>query len=491
LTQPKTQPGRLSDVARHLVLPSGLASTGWPAVRKRCTDMGVSFDQWQADLVRGALGKRADGKYAATIGGCVWCIPRQVGKTFTLGAMLFALCIEHPGLLVLWTAHHGRTTDETFLAMQGFAGRPKIAPHVEHTFKGSGTQSVVFKNGSRILFGARDAGFGRGFAAVDVLVFDEAQILTERALDDMVSSTNRARHPAGALIFYIGTPPRPADSSEAFTNKRAKALAGADNLFFVELSADPDADPNDPAQWAKANPSYPLHTPAESMHRQRENLISDEAFLREALGVWEQAPTGGVIPRGMWDDCGADWSMPADRLALGVEAGPDLAWASVALAGQRSDGSWHVELDERRDGGAWVVPYVAALLDANPGIRAVVVDAGSPSKALLDDFAQARVKVTCPKVAELGAAHTRMLEGVVTGQVRHIRQPQLSAAVSVAGKRPLGDTGMWVFSRKTATSDITPIQAATLALFGAQQSKAKRPGGRRTGGPSGRVAVVL
>ena len=36
------------------------------------------------------------------------------------------------------------------------------------------------------------------------------------------------------------------------------------------------------------------------------------------------------------------------------------------------------------------------------------------------------------------------------------------------GKRALGDSGKWVWSRKTAESDITPIQAGTLALIGAR-----------------------
>ena len=91
--QSPTKPGRLSEVARHLVLPSNLTSTAFPSIDRHCQAMGIQFDTWQADLVRGALGKRKDGKYAATVGGVVWSLPRQVGKTFTVGAMLFALCI--------------------------------------------------------------------------------------------------------------------------------------------------------------------------------------------------------------------------------------------------------------------------------------------------------------------------------------------------------------------------------------------------------------
>jgi len=465
---PKTESGRLSDVARHLVLPSELSSTAFPSVDRRCRAMGIRFDSWQADLVRGALGKRADGKYAATVGGVVWSLPRQVGKTFTVGAMLFALCIENPGLLVLWTAHHTRTSGETFLSMQAMARRAKVAPHVSKVYTGSGTESVVFRNGSRILFGARDQGFGLGFAAVDVIVFDEAQRLRDQTRMDMVPATNRARNPAGALLFYIGTPPRPTDEGEAFAGLRDSALSGEDDIFFVELSADPDADPDDRAQWMKANPSFPHHTPVESMLRMRRHLGSDEAWLREALGIWNAQGSSAVIPAQMWSDAADSQSLAVDRFALGVEVAPDAERASVALAGQRDDGTWHVELDEAREGVAWVVPYVKALLEKNPQFRGVAVDAGSPSKVLLDEFKSAGIHVITPKVVDLGSACTSLLAGVVASEVWHIDQGQMNTAVSVAGKRALGDTGMWVWSRKSAAADITPVQAGTLALWVAQ-----------------------
>ena len=491
MTVSTTQPGRLSDVARRLVLPAGLASTEWPSIGKRCASMGVRFDQWQADLVRGALGKRKDGKYAATVGGVVWSLPRQVGKTFTVGALLFAYCIEHPGVLVLWTAHHTRTSGETFRSMQATARRPRVAPYVENVYTGSGTESVVFKNGSRILFGARDQGFGLGFAAVDVIVFDEAQLLSDRTRMDMVPATNRAHNPSGALLFYIGTPPRPENGAkgEAFSQLRADAIEGDKDTFFVELSAEPDSDPDDREQWAKANPSFPTHTPVESMLRMRKHLGSDEAWLREALGIWDQVRSAGVIPAESWEDAKDPESIPVDRFALGVEVGPDLAWASVALAGQRSDESWHVALEADQHthgkGVTWVVPYVEALVEANPQLRTVVVDVGGPIKALVEQrgtgasapwfFIGTKIRVQAIKVADLGATCSNLLSGVVTLDVRHIDQPQLSAAALSAGKRALGDTGMWVWSRKAAMSDITPIQASTLALHGAQVTRAMRP----------------
>ena len=495
-TQIQSSTPRLSEVARHLVFPPAIVKSGWPRIKARLADMAVEFDPWQETAASLILGKDKHDRYACTVGGVVWSIPRQVGKTFTIGSLLIAMCIEFPGFKVIWTAHHTRTSTDAFRAIQGMVRRPKVAPHLAMTARSdgirsaNGEQEIRFRNGSLMMFGAREQGFGRGFSAVDVEVFDEAQILRLKALEDMVAATNQARHPHGALLFFLGTPPRPADPGEAFTAKRDQALSGeADDMLYLELSADPDSDPDDRAQWPVMNPSFPKRTPLESMLRLRKNLPDEDAWNREARGVWDPVRGLWVIPREFWESAGDLQSVAVDRLAIGIEAGPDLSWASVALAGQRSDGDWHVELWERKEGAAWVAPLVRQILDQNPGkVRAVVADAGSPTAALFDDLSRLKVKLTKPKVVELGTACSRLLDGIVTGSVRHTKQGQMDAAVAVAGKRPLGDTGMWVWSRKTSTADITPIQSATLALFGAQNVAVKRPGSGRT---SGREAVVM
>ncbi|MGH3504327.1 MAG: hypothetical protein ACRDQA_26025, partial [Nocardioidaceae bacterium] len=263
---------------------------------------------------------------------------------------------------------------------------------------------------------------------------------------------------------------------------------------YIEFSADEDADADDREQWAKANPSFPHRTPLESMLRLRENLPSEDSWKREALGIWDPEETIGVIPPPAWEMQGTSHSLAVGRFALGVEVGPDLRWASVAFAGQRLDEGWHCELDEDQHtmgrGTSWLVPHLEALTKANSDIRAVVADVGGPVAALLEQrpdgrwfFRGSRLEVTPVKVVELGTGCAKVLDGIVTGWLHHIGQPQLTAAALSAGKRPLGDTGMWVWSRKTAESDITPIQAGTLALIGAQKTRVKKPassaGGRR------------
>lgn len=490
---------KLSDVARHLVYPPSIKTSGWPRIERRLLKMGVRFDPWQIGASKLILGKDASGRYAATVGGVVWSIPRQVGKTFTIGSLLIALCVEFPGYKVLWTAHRSRTATDAFESMQGLVKRKAVAPFLaanrnQGVRTANGEQEILFANGSKIMFGAREQGFGRGFTKVDAEVFDEAQILGQKALDDMTPAMNQSQHPHGALAFFLGTPPTPTDRSEAFSAKRAKALSGdAKNLVYIECSADPDSDPDDRSQWPIMNPSYPHRTPPEAMERMRELLTDEDSWNREARGIWDAKSRSGVIPAPSWGDQGDHASIAVGRFALGVECGPDLQWASVAFAGERGDKGWHFELDDdqhtRGRGVAWLVPHIESLLAANSAIRSVVVDVAGPIKALLEErngrwfFKDSKIEVTPVKVAELGAGCSLVLNGIVTGTLWHIDQPQFSAAALSAGKRALGDTGMWVWSRKSAESDITPIQAATLALIGAQNTSVKAPvrrgGGRR------------
>lgn len=468
---------KLSEVARHLTIPSGIVTSVFPRVERRLRTVGVEFDPWQVGLSSASLGCRAGGRYAATVGGITWSIPRQVGKTFTVGNLLIGLALEFPNTKIVWTSHHNRTTTNTFRSMQSMVRRPKVLPLLASNGirTANGEQEIRFANGSIIMFGAREFGFGRGMDAIDFMVFDEAQILGLKALEDMVPATNQAKHPHGALIFFIGTPPRPSDNGEAFTAKREAGIANKDdNALYVELSADPDADPDDRVQWRKANPSFPGRTPLESMLRMRANLPSDEAWLREALGVWVRAASGGVIPFDAWMDRADQKSEGVGPVVLGVEVGPDLAWASISLGAQRGDGLWHVELVEGRNGAAWMPARLHQLVETNPNVVGVVVDVGGPIKAMSHQRGQRffldgpNVPLTALRVNELAVACTKLLDGAVTGWLRHIDQPQLNAAVQAAGKRMMGDTGTWTFSRKSTASDITAVQAATYALWGSQ-----------------------
>lgn len=492
-TQTPSRDGRkLSEVARHVIVPKGIVATGFTSVYARIREFGDEFDEWQVGAGKLILAKRANGDYAATVGGVTLSIPRQVAKTYMISRIIFALCTLFPGLTVLWTAHRTRTSSKTFASLRGFATKKAVAPYVRAIRATNGEQEIHFHNGSVIMFGAREGGFGRGFEEVDIEVFDEAQILTEKALEDMVAATNQSRFPAGALLFFMGTPPRPVDPGEAFSQRRAEALSGeSEDAVFIECSADDDADPDDREQWAKANPSYPHRTPLRSMLRLRKNLPSDDSWLREALGIWDAAGSPEIIDTATWARAADPASMAVERITLAIDVAPNRKVSSVALAGRRADGLWHVELDDQKAGTDWVSTWVAARVAKNR-LHAVVVDEMSG----LVEVRKGRnylkgtdvvVTLAAAEGRDMAIASGKFFDAVMepTQTLRHTDQPQVNLALSLARKRPLA--GAWAWNRKDEESDITPVVAATLALWGAQKDDVERPT-RRT---SQRTAVVL
>ncbi|MGF3055619.1 hypothetical protein [Microbacterium sp. YY-01] len=453
--------------------------------------MGVEFDEWQHGIGSLALGLKRDGKYAATVGGVVLSIPRQVGKTFLVGMIIIALCTLFPNMTVLWTAHRQKTSDMTFKNMQALVTRPKVrrflAPNRNDGIRtANGQQEILFRNGSVIMFGAREGGFGRGFDEVDVEVFDEAQILSEKALEDMVAAANQSRQKSGALLFFMGTPPRPSDAGEEFSSRRDKALAvkpheqvvgvGGKSVY-VEFSADDDADPDDPEQWAVANPSYPERTPRESIERLREQLTNDDSFKREALGIWDAADTGRVIDEDSWARVADEASMAIERLSLGIDVAPGRKTACVFLAGQRADGRWHVEMDDHRRGVDWVIPWVKERVSKNR-LYSVVADemSGLVEKRRGRYYltgTEILVTLAAAEGRDMAIASAKFYDAVIGETLRHTDQPQMNVALAQASKRPLA--GGWAWNRRDESSDITPVVAATLALWGAQSTNVKQP----------------
>jgi uncharacterized protein (DUF934 family) len=391
---------------------------------------------------------------------------------------------------IICSAHQTDTAREVFQRLlDTIDENPNISRRVDSVMKAIGREYIRFKGGNTIRIKARSISGSRGFSA-DCLLLDEAQILGSAAWSSILPTMSARENPQAWLL---GTPPTPQDDGEVFARLRQRGIEGKDSrLAYLEWSADEGDDLDDVATWAKANPAYGTRISVEAIEAER-TAMTDDQFAMERLGMWSPNNANGIIPAPSWADRADERSLAVDRFALGVEVGPDLAWASVAFAGQRADDEWHFELDEdqhtRGRGVVWLLPHLEYLTANNAQIRSVVVDVAGPVSALLEQrhgrwfFKGSTLEATPVKVAELGVGCSRVLDGIVTGWLHHIDQPQFTAAALAAGKRPLGDTGMWVWSRKTAESDITPIQAGTLALIGAQNANVKKPtrkgGGRR------------
>ena len=124
---------KLSEVARHIVMPSGIVTSMFPKVNKRAKACGIRYDRWQQGLLTLILGRRKDGTFAASVGGVVLSICRQTGKTFTVSSLVVILCTLIPDLTVIWTAHHNRTNSNTFDHVRTLVRNPALIGYLAPT----------------------------------------------------------------------------------------------------------------------------------------------------------------------------------------------------------------------------------------------------------------------------------------------------------------------------------------------------------------------
>lgn len=454
------------------MLPKGIKTTAWPSVGATIERLGATFEPWQEQASRAILGKDQAGLFAADA--VTLSIPRQVGKTYLVGWIVIGLCLVQPKTLAVWTAHHGATAADTFRDIKAICNQPLVGPFIRHIYDSGARLEIIFANGSRIVFGAREHGFGRGFKKVGILVFDEAQILTAKAADDMVPTTNRHPNP---LIFYMGTPPKPSDPSEHFLALRTEALSGeSTDTLYLEFSADVGADPLDREQWAKANPSYPHHTSARAMLRMRKNLKGPNAFEREALGIWDTTGTSGVFSVGSWSRLSIDRDpdveppAPPAPAGLAIAADVDATWLSLAAA---SDGDvqhlgavLRCRADTERD---HFVAEVKRIQDEYGGLP-VAIDKKGPAAFLIDDLVAAGVQLVEAGLDDFIQACADLRSAVETGAVEHADYTELNDAIDAAGWRTVGDRR--VFGRKSG--DISMLEAAALALWVVEHKPAPR-----------------
>jgi hypothetical protein len=458
----KTKPStpELVPGARHAVAPHGIVSTGWPRIKQTCANIGWRFDPWQDATGRLILAKRADGGWASDLS--ILSIPRQVGKSYLLGCIIFALCLLQPKLRVIWTSHHTATTEEMYEAMKELAAHKRVAPHVKKCIALQGSRwRIIFSNGSRIDFGARERGFGRGKARVGVLVLDEFQHITMRALSNLTPTTNTAENP---LILCAGTPPAPHDNAEAFSMRRKAALEGiSSDTLFVEFSADQDADSNDRKQWAKANPSFPKRTP-ERAFLLNQKVLDDENFRREFLGIWDADDRRSIMPN--WPLLVSD--IEPEPAAFGLALDVDRVWLSLG-ASSAGDAPhlgdvFRVRLSDRR---AEALAEVARLC-AEHGVS-VALDVKGPAASLLEELEALDVPILPAGLDDYLQACADLFDEVDAKQLTHSGNDDLNAAVAAAGWRLVNsEAGRRAWSRKNG--DVSMLEAVTLARWGANQS---------------------
>ena len=142
-------------------------------------DLGISPFPWQRYILTDWCACSADGKPAYVT--CGLDVPRQNGKNAALEIYeLYRLAVC--GWHILHTAHRVKTAKKSFMRLVRYFTdelHPELCELVERIRRTNGEEAIFLKNGGSIEFIARTNGTARGFDDIQLVVYDEAQELTD------------------------------------------------------------------------------------------------------------------------------------------------------------------------------------------------------------------------------------------------------------------------------------------------------------------------
>ncbi|MET8265949.1 hypothetical protein ABZU92_18375 [Micromonospora arida] len=446
---------------------------------------GLVLDPWQRYVLEHGMGERADGKWAAREVAC-W-VPRQNGKGALIEARVLAGLFLLGERRILWSAHEYKTAQEGFLRIRELIqNAPDFDRLVKRYWEGSGEQGIELTTGQRLKFIARSKGSGRGFSG-DLVILDEAQELTLLQMKALLPTLSARPNPQ---IWYLGTPPE--DPLAWVYGIRKDGEAGKDRLAYfdwglgeVDLAVpvkDRLAAYADRELWYQANPGLGIRLAEEFCEDELSRL--KEGFAPERLGMWlpyagDEATGWQVISQTAWGD-GLDPDSSIDgRPAYGVYVPPDRSYAAIGAAGAASVGGRHIEITgndddglDYRPGTKWVVARLKELERHKPSV--LVID----DKALAEEAEKAGLKVHRANVTDVVTGCQSLYDGIAGPDVAardivHIGQAELTDAVRGAAKRDIG--GSWAWARRDLATDVTPLAAVSLALFGHSTPRVHRP----------------
>lgn len=429
---------------------------------------GLTPDPWQELVLRSWLSRRRDGRWSASRAGLA--IPRQNGKNALLEIReLFGVVVL--GEKWLHTAHEVKTARKAFVRLASFFENPREFPEladlVADIRKTNGQEAIVLTNGGSVEFVARSKGSARGFT-VDCLAIDEAQELGDEALEALVPTTSAgpARNPQW---IFTGTPPGPKANGEVFTRTRLAGKGGKDkSLSWIEWGAPRDADLDDRAAWAQANPALGYRLSLSVIEEERKTF-DDTGFARERLGQWDEFDENATLSPLAWANV-TDSDVDVRRLpnpVLALDVAPNHVAASiVAVAVDPVRGFPVLELVERRPGASWLVARARELAEQYGATLAL--NSSGPVGSLIPELGE--TPYTDVRGGEYGKACGLLVASVNDRSVRHRGEAEFGAAVVGLRVRASGDG--FTFSRVGSSVDITPIVAAAVGLWAASQGRA-------------------
>lgn len=460
---------------RFRIEPSGLGTTDGPDAAELIAGYSFEMDEWQRLVLDAWLARDEYDRFLYTT--CGLAVPRQNGKNAALEAReLYGMLCN--GEKILHTSHLVRTSKKAFRHLADiFVGgeNPELAEQVVELRRTNGEEMIRLSNGGQIEYSARSRGSARGWT-VDVVVFDEAQELTDDQIEAILPTMSAA--PTGnRQMIYTGTPPGPNSPGDVFRRVRKASLENpSERSCWHEWSVDAIGDVTDVSRWYETNPALGTRL-TEEFCTEELRTMSEDGFARERLGWWSEQSVHLALPSAVWQGAATSEPMTEGKKGFAVKFSPD--GSQVALVAVRYDGEKSycelVGLHPLNHGIQWLTNSLCSSA-MKKTTACICVDGKNGAGALVSELRKTYPDkaIVTPRVRDITTATAMTVEGLRGGTVTHWADPgqaelDLSAATSV--KRKIGTDGAWAFGG----DESAPMEALCLANWAIRTTK-RTPG---------------
>jgi hypothetical protein len=449
---------------------------------------------WQRWVLIHALELLPDGTFRFRT--VILLMARQNGKSTLLQVLTLWRMFVDNAPLVIGTAQDLDTAEEQWSFVVEMAeDNPQLAKEIEQVLKVNGKKQMKLVGGQRYKVRAATRRAGRGLSG-DLILLDELREHQSWEAWSAVTKTTMARARAQiwcasnagddlsvVLAFLrlmahiaLGDPDGLAEGvgAELSDMTEGEQLEG-DSVGIFEYSASPGCDKWDRTGWAAANPS--LGYPGMLTEKALVSAVRtdpDAVFRTECLCQWVSKMVESVIAAALWAGCADPDSQIIGEPSFALDVAPGRGWSAIAVAGLRDDGLPHVEVTssitpdgiqvDHRGGTEWVVNRAGELADRWPGFE-LAVAANSAAMSMVPALITAGIKVKVIPANDVPAACGLFYDKATTRGLRHLGQGELTAALINARRNVDDGEVAWRWGRRKSSSDISPLYAATLALW--------------------------
>lgn len=468
-------------------------SLGYAAIEYAKTVLGKKLYPWQEWAlihsleIIGDLG--IDWKFRFRT--VMFLISRQNGKTVLSEVIasffLNVLCVDS----IFGTSLSLDKAEEVWEAViQDQETIPELSGEIDRVSRTNGNKRLILTGLRQYKVGAPTRRAGRGDSN-DLVMLDEIREQRDWETWSAAAASTNAK-PNGLIVCFsnAGDP-----DSVVLRQLRSQAIASIEGntasdfggtvdtsaLGLFEWSAPDGAATDDIEALAQANPALGYGYLTERALLSNRQTFPENKFRSECMCQQVETILPQPFPDGAWN-AGVDTSSeiaPESELYFGIDMSLRRDWTTIAVAGLREDGNYHIEVIDRKIGTEWAIKWFKERQALGP-MNLAFQERGCPASGLAEQIcSMPNINRFAIGGGDLSAGWGRFWDGIAAGEpgsmregkrIYHLPQPVLDGPAKTMQLRALGG-GVELPDRKKSPDDPSPMIACFVAFAAATMTR--------------------